>query len=359
MLVLKELEKRESAHPNAAVLLQNINLTLEPSTITGLIVRSAASREALLHCLNYLEPPTSGEVIFNHQAISDLTKKDFKRLRQKICIIYPDHPLLYSQTVEQNVAFPLSLTNFSIHRKTQTIQDILSFTGLSDKANYLASTLSSEDRCRVALARALVMDPEIIACNEITSNLDNKATRRILDLLEHIHKNYSVSLLLLTHELEAIKYLCDHVGIIAEGQLVEYQKPVDLILSPKSPQAHDLIKTMTRLEMPNALKRDILNQPEKNTDGELLTYPLLRLAFLTERSEQHILPELIQTFNLDMNIVQAYQDEIQGQSINIMLLEISPNDINAETAFDLQMILDYLTQKNLSVEVIGYVRNTA
>jgi D-methionine transport system ATP-binding protein len=346
MLSIQSLEKTYKTKKDPIHALKGINLDLKPNEIYCLVGRSGSGKTTLMKCLNLFERPTSGNIILNHKDITHSSDKELYSLRREISIIFQDACLISNKNVYDNVGLPLDLIKTPKSQKTELMHSALSITHLIENRTDYPNKLTSCEKIKVALARAIVSQPKIIVCDEITTKLDNKATRSILEILKYIHETLGITILMLTHEIEAIKHLCNRVGILHQGKLVEETTPLELFLNPKSSSGKDLISSITRLEMPSSLRRKMQPTAFKKSD------PILRIVFKSEVAQEPLFAHLIQQFNLSINIIQAYQDDLQGSIVHVMLLEVTENIANIEPA------KKFLLENQVYSEVIGYVPST-
>ena len=201
--------------------LRDINLTVDKGDIFGIIGMSGAGKSTLIRCLNYLEKPTSGQVIVEGKELGQLNEKELREKRQDIAMIFQHFNLLQQKNVIDNIIFPLSLQGVKKKEARAKAFELLSKVGLEDKANSYPSQLSGGQQQRVAIARALAADPKILLCDEATSALDPQTTASILSLLKEINQEYGITIVLITHQMSVVKAICNKVAVLEEGQLVE------------------------------------------------------------------------------------------------------------------------------------------
>ncbi|TAK75483.1 MAG: ATP-binding cassette domain-containing protein [Gammaproteobacteria bacterium] len=221
MIELRALHKNYYVNKQPLPALKNINLTIRRGEIFGVLGKSGAGKSTLLRCINLLEKPTSGHVIVNNVELTTLSTKQLREHRHKIGMIFQHFNLLDSRTVFENVALPLEIIHQSKAAIQKKVSALLELVDLTERQHHLPSQLSGGQKQRVAIARALAADPHVLLCDEATSSLDPESTQSILNLLKKINREFGLTILLITHELDVVKQICDRVGVIEEGQLIE------------------------------------------------------------------------------------------------------------------------------------------
>ena len=201
--------------------LKPTNLHVKAGEIFGIIGYSGAGKSTLLRCLNLLETPSEGEVIVDNQVVNKLNRKDLRSYRQKIGMIFQQFNLLSSKTVGENIAFNLKAGDVDPKDIPKRIDELLELVGLSDKKNVYPSQLSGGQKQRVGIAKALANNPKLLLCDEATSALDPVTTKQILSLLKEINRKLGITIILVTHEMEVIKQICDNVAVMENGEIIE------------------------------------------------------------------------------------------------------------------------------------------
>ncbi|MBN2898564.1 MAG: ATP-binding cassette domain-containing protein [Clostridia bacterium] len=217
MIKLENLYKEFKTRSHTVTALNDVSLDIKKGEIYGIIGLSGAGKSTLIRTVNRLEEPTSGTVTINGVELTGLTQKALRKERQKIGMIFQQFNLLSSRTVEGNIGFPLELSAFPKNQRRARISELLSQVGLDDKRNAYPSQLSGGQKQRVAIARALANTPDVLLCDEATSALDPKTTKSILQLLKQINRDNGLTIILITHEMDVIKEICDRVAVIENG----------------------------------------------------------------------------------------------------------------------------------------------
>ena len=217
--------------------LNNVSLHVPAGQIYGVIGASGAGKSTLIRCVNLLERPTEGSVQVDGQELTALSEKELTRARRQIGMIFQHFNLLASRTVFGNVALPLELDNTPQAEIKRRVTELLDLVGLGDKHDSYPANLSGGQKQRVAIARALASNPKVLLCDEATSALDPATTRSILELLKDINRRLGLTILLITHEMDVVKRICDCVAVISNGQLIEQDTVSEVFSHPKTPLA--------------------------------------------------------------------------------------------------------------------------
>ncbi len=299
MIHLQQITK--TFHTKSATIkaLCDINLTVAPGEICGVIGRSGAGKSTLIRCVNLLERPSSGSVIVNGQNLLELNASQLRQARHQIGMVFQHFNLLSSRTVYRNVAFQLELLGKSKAEIERSVVPLLELTGLSDKRSMYPQQLSGGQKQRVAIARALVTNPSVLLCDEMTSALDPQTTRSILALVKKINREFGLSILLITHEMQVIKTISDHVVVIDEGKIVENSDVISLFQDPQSEVARQFVQGDLHGQIPDELQARLQEAPI--VGGEMI----VQLAFIGKSASQSIINDLIRHKNVEINIIQA------------------------------------------------------
>lgn len=244
MISVRNLSKTFNTPKGDIQVLTDINLEVERGDIFGIIGFSGAGKSTMIRCLNRLEEPTSGTVIIGDKNITSMNKDELREARKKIGIIFQDFNLFDSMTVYKNVAFPLKISGYPEGKMKERVHEILNLVDLSDKVDYYPAQLSGGQKQRVGIARALANEPDVLLSDEATSALDPQTTYSILELLRDINRKLNLTILLITHELDVVKYICNNMAVIEEGRIVEVGSTNSVFLNPKSDTAKKFVKIM-------------------------------------------------------------------------------------------------------------------
>lgn len=218
MIELKNVSKSFASKDGHTEAIKDISLSINQNEIFGIIGESGAGKSTLLRFINALETPSDGSVIVNGTNVASLNSRDLRLFKKQIGMIFQQFNLLGNKTVEENILLPLQLHNYN---DALDIDQILKFVGLEDKRNSYPSELSGGQKQRVGIARGLISRPKILLCDEPTSALDEITKREIVDLLNRVVETFDITILIVTHELDVVKNLCDRVAILEKGHLVD------------------------------------------------------------------------------------------------------------------------------------------
>ncbi|EGT4440283.1 ATP-binding cassette domain-containing protein [Cronobacter sakazakii] len=240
MITLDGLSKTYAGEGPPA--LDDVSLAIPQGAVYGILGRSGAGKSTLLRCLNLLERPTSGRILMNGVDITRLDDRALRQHWQRTAMVFQHFNLLHARTVADNVAVPLEIAGVPRAARRERVAELLALVGLADKADAFPSRLSGGQKQRVGIARALAARPDVLLCDEATSALDPETTASILALLADINRQLGLTIVLITHELEVVKAICDHAALLENGRLVESGRLVDLLTAPWSVLRQTLVR---------------------------------------------------------------------------------------------------------------------
>jgi D-methionine transport system ATP-binding protein len=343
MITIKNLSKSYNQGTQTIVGLKDINLKIAKGKIFGVIGKSGAGKSTLLRCINGLETPTDGSVIINGVNVTQLSTKALRKEQRKIGMIFQQFNLLSSKTVYDNIALPLKLAGKSKNEIQALVEPLLQLTGLTDKTRSYPSQLSGGQKQRVAIARALANHPEVLLCDEATSALDPHTTKSILDLLQKVNQELGLTIVLITHEMNVIKDICDQVAVIDEGGIIENNNVLQIFTAPEHKVTKELISSTLKVDLPEVIKDNLRLNPTNNH------YPLLQLTFVGKSTARPFLSEINEVFGVKCNILQANIELVHSQPIGFMLIQAVTDEQT------LAKIISYAEKQSLQIEVLGYV----
>ena len=344
MIKLSNIEKTYDSPSGPVKALKGINLNIARGEIFGIIGLSGAGKSTLIRCINMLEKPTSGKVIVDGKDLTAMNDSELREMRKQIGMIFQHFNLLSSATVYDNVAFPLRLANVSEEDIKKKVDPLLKLVGLSDKSSQYPSQLSGGQKQRVGIARALASDPKVLLCDEATSALDPQTTKSILDLIKDINQKLELTVVVITHEMQVIKDICDKVAVISNGVIAEQGSVVDVFINPQQAITKEFISVLLSNELPAAFRGNEITQEE--TVGSLL---LLRLTFFGESADNPVIASMIREAQVDVTLLFGNLDQIHGIPFGRMIIGLSGAEVEMNKA------LNFLKQEDLKLEVIGYV----
>lgn len=342
MITISNLDKTyyQNGIPFAA--LKNINLHVNPGEIFGIIGKSGAGKSTLIRCVNLLEKPSCGQVLVDGSDLTQISAKKLRKIRRQIGMVFQHFNLLQSRTVFANIALPLELAGGSQLAIQNKVNSLLALVDLQKRANYYPDSLSGGQNQRVAIARALVSNPKVLLCDEITSALDPESTKSILKLLQKINSELGITILIITHEMDVIKSICDRVGILENGELVEQGDVISIFTEPKASATKKLTQASLHLELPGYL------QARLKPDFSLGLKPVIRLVFSGKTANEPIVVTLHERYQVTANILLADLEQIHGSVLGFLLCKLEGEDDSVELA------INYLKNLNINAEVIGY-----
>jgi len=318
IIEIKHLSKIFGTGENQVAALQDVSLAVKPGEIFGIIGLSGAGKSTLVRCINLLEHPNEGSVLFHGEDLTHLKEKALRMQRRKISMIFQSFNLLDQRNCLDNICFPLELAGVSKKEARKRAMELLETVGLPDKAAAYPVQLSGGQKQRIAIARALASDPEVLLCDEATSALDPKTTDQILQLLQKINRERGITVIIITHQMSVIEQICHQVAILDSGRVAEIGAVEEVFRNPKS-------KAGRRLVSPNSAL------PE--TDWE---FPVARVAFNGTMSDEPVIATLAMKKQIAVSILGADTRNVDGKSFGTMLISL-PEDINQRRA-----VLDYL-----------------
>ncbi len=310
--------------------LEGVSLEVKKGDILGVIGSSGAGKSTLLRCLSSLESEFEGEVNFYGKPFSFLDKKALRGERRRLGMIFQHFHLLQSRNVEENVSLPLELNG---EEGKERVKELLSLVGLQGKEKCFISKLSGGEKQRVAIARALAQNPEVLFCDEATSSLDPKTTGEILDLLQKLNKDLGLTLVLITHEMDVVRRICNKVAVMSLGRVVECGTSLEVFSSPKDEVTKGLMQNSTH-------RLDLGPLREKEPEALFLT-----LHFKGEAAKSPILSSMIKGLKIEVNILAGWIDQIDGISIGSLTIGVKGQERTK--------VFSFLEEHEVSYEVLG------
>ena len=305
----------------------NVNLEINKGEIFGIIGLSGAGKSTLIRMINRLETPTEGNILFEGENILKWTDEKIRLYRKKTGMIFQSFNLLSSRTVFDNVALSLELLGVPKKEREGKVEELLKLVDLYEHRDKYINNLSGGQKQRVAIARALALEPEILLSDESTSSLDPITSNSILELLKDINRKLGITIILITHQMEVIKKICDRVAVMKNGEIIELSTVRELFISPRTELARNLISDL-RLEVQTG---------RKNT---------IKLIFDGEQSDIPYVSVLTRKFNIDINILGGAIDTLSNDNkVGHLVLEIEADEILE--------VIEWLKGHKLGVEVIN------
>ena len=345
MIKLNNITKIFTLPDKKLTALDNVSLHVPKGQICGVIGASGAGKSTLIRCVNLLERPTHGAVIIDDVDLTQLSDAELVKTRRQIGMIFQYFNLLTSRTVFENVALPLELENKSKTEIQEKTTALLALVGLSDKHNVYPANLSGGQKQRVAIARALASDPKVLLCDEATSALDPATTQSILKLLKEINRTLGITILLITHEMEVVKRICDQVAVIDKGRLIEQGTVSEIFSNPKTELAQDFISSTFHITLPEEYLENLSDTPK-----HAKSYPIIKFEFTGRSVDAPLLSQASKKFGVELSILTSQIDYAGGVKFGFTIAEVE-GDEDAITQTKV-----YLMENNVRVEVLGYVQ---
>lgn len=327
LISLKELGKTFTGKNSKVVALSGINLDIYEGEIFGIIGMSGAGKSTLVRCINFLEKPTSGEVVFDGRELSSLTGTELGRMRQQMGMIFQQFNLLMQRTAMANICFPMEVAGMPRAQARARAEELLELVGLSDKARAYPSQLSGGQKQRVAIARALATSPKVLLCDEATSALDPNTTRSILTLLKDINKRLGVTVVIITHEMAVIEEVCRRVAIISDSSIAEVGEVGEIFVNPHTEAAKRLV------------------YPEGKPITSFGTR-CCRIVFDGSSSFEPVIANMIIDCKEPVNILFADTKNIDGKAFGQIVVQLPSDKLTADK------MIAYLRNKKLTVEEV-------
>ena len=341
MITLQNISKTFIDGGKEVQAVKDVNLTIYDGDIFGIIGFSGAGKSTLVRCINLLERPTSGTVTVDDKEITALSAKELRKARKKIGMIFQHFNLMPSRTIFGNVAYPLKGSGLSKQEIADKVHNLLELVGISEKENAYPSQLSGGQKQRVAIARALANDPKILLCDEATSALDPQTTKSILKLLQKVNETLGITIVVITHEMDVVKEICNRVAVMDHGNVVEEGEVFSIFATPQNKVTRDFIKTTSNLqkieELVEAGSPVVALKP-----GELI----VRLSYIEKNASEPLISAVTEKFGIILNIIFADVEIVQNAPIGGTVAIVSGDRDKVEQA------LTYLKEKNVGVEVI-------
>lgn len=303
MIKLENISKSFAINGKTVEAVKDVSLAIRQGEIFGIIGFSGAGKSTLVRCINLLEKPEKGRVIIDGEDITHYEGKELRHVRQKIGMIFQHFNLMPSRTVFENIELPLKLTKLSASERSQEIKKLLDLVGLSDKAQSYPSQLSGGQKQRVAIARALANDPKVLLCDEATSALDPQTTHSILQLLKEVNTRLGITIVVITHQMEVIKEICDRVAVMQKGVVVEKGDIVEVFSAPQAPITKSFIQAADNFEAFSDLVK--LNSA---ITGIKPSQPVWFLTYRGAVAGEPLISELYRRFEVKANIIYGNID---------------------------------------------------
>lgn len=324
MISIKDLSKVFKTSNREVRAVDQMSLDIKEGEIFGVIGYSGAGKSTFVRLLNKLEESTSGEIIINGKDMTALKGQELRRARQEMGMIFQHFNLLWSRTVADNIAFPLEIAQVSKSERDARVQELIDLVGLTGRESAYPSQLSGGQKQRVGIARALANNPKVLLCDEATSALDPETTNSILDLLVDINKKFGLTIILITHEMDVIRKICNRVAVMEDGKMVEMGDVLDVFSKPKQPVTKKFVE---QVMVSGDETEDIDFLIENHTEGKLV-----RLHFIGEKTNKSLISHIVKQYRVDINILQGKITQTQRGAYGTLIIQIEGDEEELDRA---------------------------
>ena len=317
MIEFDQVQKSYQVEGREVPALHPTSLTVETGEVFGIVGHSGAGKSTLVRLINQLEPPTDGRILIDGETVSDYSPAELRAFRRRVGMIFQHFNLLSSKTVADNIAFPMKLAKiYSREEIRSRVDELLKRVGLEAHANKYPSQLSGGQKQRVGIARALACRPTILLCDEATSALDPQTTQSVLRLLADINRELGLTIVLITHEMDVVRRVCDRVAVMDAGRVVEMGPVTDVFLHPKHPTTRDFVFESESID------REELQQDLQQAEGRIL-----RLTFRGESTYKPLLGSVARESGVDFSILSGRIDHIKDTPYGQLTLSLVGGDL--------------------------------
>lgn len=333
MIEIRNLSKIYRTKKGQIKGVDDVSLTIGEGEIFGIVGYSGAGKSSLLRCINLLERPTSGQITVNGTDLTSLKGEQLRLARLKIGMIFQHFYLISQKTVFDNVAFALKAAKYPRNQIKGRVEELLEMVGLADKRDVYPSQLSGGQKQRVAIARALANNPTVLLCDEATSALDPTTTKSILKLLKTINQELGITIVLITHEMNVVKEICNRMAIMQNGKVIEQGPVYDIFASPREDLTKEFIESVVSFDIPDTMLQ--------RCEG-----PIVKVTFKGEVAGEGVISDTLKRFRVDGNFLHGSIEYIQEAPLGIFIMELrgEKNEIAAA--------LNYIENRAAFVEVL-------
>lgn len=336
MLEFRNISKVYKTKHKEVVGVDDVSFTIHQGDIFGIVGYSGAGKSSLLRCVNLLERPTSGEVIVDGVDLTELSSEQLRQARLKIGMIFQHFYLISQKTVGENIAFALRAAKTPSSDIEGRVKELLEMVGLSDKRDVYPAQLSGGQKQRVGIARALANNPSILLCDEATSALDPKTTVSILRLLKEINEKLGITIVLITHEMDVVKEICNRMAIMQDGRVIELGDVYDIFASPEKPLTKEFINSVVSFDIPKQVLAEVRGT-------------VVKILFKGAIAGEGIISDTMQQFAVKGNFLHGTIEYIQERPLGIFIMELTGDGTEINKA------KGYMESRGAIVEVMSHV----
>ena len=318
MIQLQNIQKSFQVAGRDVQALAGVDLSIESGEIFGIIGHSGAGKSTLVRLINLLERPTAGRVLIADTEMTSLDAEALRTMRQGIGMIFQHFNLLSSKTVAENIAWPLKIAGWDKADVAPRVAELIARVGLQDHADKYPAQLSGGQKQRVGIARALATRPKILLCDEATSALDPQTTRSVLDLLADINRELGLTIVLITHEMDVVRRICDRVAVLDGGRVVEVGPVSKVFLHP----THATTKSFV-------MEAEHVDENEQVDDFAHVPGRVVRLTFTGDATYAPVLGEVARNTGIDFSILSGRIDRIKDTPYGQLTVAFTTGNIDA------------------------------
>ncbi|MBO1220251.1 MULTISPECIES: methionine ABC transporter ATP-binding protein [Staphylococcus] len=340
MIELNQIVKRYKTKKHDVLAVDHVDLSIQSGSIFGVVGFSGAGKSTLIRLLNNLEQPTSGDVVIGGDTIGKLSKSELRKKRQKVSMIFQHFNLLWSRNVLNNITFPLEIAGVSRSEAKRRALELVELVGLKGRENAYPSELSGGQKQRVGIARALANEPNVLLCDEATSALDPQTTDEILELLLKIKEERNLTIVIITHEMQVIRRICDEVAVMENGRVIEQGQVSTVFEKPQ----HEVTKRFVKEDLNDEFDESLFELVDMDESSSVV-----RLNFTGNNTTEPIVSYITKTHNIDVNILEANIKHTKDGSLGFLVLHLL--DVDSEK---FEKFKNDLEAQHVSVEVLKH-----
>lgn len=333
MIKVSNLKKTFKTADRGFNAVDDVSFQVDKGEIFGIIGLSGAGKSTLVRLLNRLEEPTSGKVEIDDVDITSLKEKDLLQARKEISMIFQQFNLFNQKNVFDNIAYPLKLRGASKNEIETRVNELLEFIGLQDRKNSYPSQLSGGQKQRVAIARALATNPKVILSDESTSALDPQNTQQVLEILKKSVEKYKTTIIMITHQMEVAKDICDRIAVMQDGKIIEENSVEELFKNPNTNVTRNFI-------------RKIVEEDEEEIITDDFKGDVVRLIYSKASYNKPILSKASRQCDVDFNIISGNINKLQSTGVGYTVVELIGDSENIQKAKEI------IAQNGIKVEEV-------
>lgn len=341
MIRLEHVTKTFETKDGQVHAVKDVSLHVREGQIYGIIGFSGAGKSTLVRCMNLLEKPDDGKVIFDGQNLMDMNPAELRKAREKMSMIFQHFNLMRSKTVFENIALPMRIQKKPKAEIEEKVMELLELIDLVERKDSYPSQLSGGQKQRVAIARALASDPKVLLCDEATSALDPQTTQSILKLIRKINQERGITVVVITHEMLVVKEICDRVAVMDAGRVVEKGDLVPVFVNPVQEITRNFINTTN-----NSNKiYELIEQGHPLTilkDNQQLVW----LSYAGQNTGEALISKVSRDFNLDCSIIFGSVEVIKESPLGTLVTVFTGKEE------DIKKALDEMKASGVGVEVL-------